>query len=211
VDSSPEEKSKGFFDTNVIFDTNALFDSGCIQFGAFTLKSGLPSPIRMNLRRLTSHPRLLRQVARSMAGIARPLAFDHIVITPYANQSIGVALALELNRPLLQMRRDAGAHGPHHDIEGIFKKGDTALLVDDLLIRGGSKLKTIATLKNAGLNVHDVLVLIDWEQGGAANLAQQGYTLHAVLHLTSVLDVLQKSGRITHTQHAEVLAYLDNA
>jgi len=211
VASSPEEQTQAIFDTNVIFDTNALFDSGCIQFGTFTLRTGLASPIRMDLQRLMSFPRLLHQVARAMAGIARPLKFDHIVITPHATLPIGVALALELNRPLLQMRRDAKARGARHDIEGTFEAGDRALVVDDLLIRGGSKQQTIATLENAGLEVHDVLVLIDWEQGGAENLSQRGYQLHAVLSLGKVLDVLQKSGRITHAQHAEVLAYLNRA
>ncbi len=212
MDSSPQEQAKAIFDTNVIFDTNALFDSGCIQLGTFTLKPGLTSPIRMDLQRLMSHPRLLHQVARAMAGIARPLKFDHIIITPHASLPIGVALALELNRPLLQMRhpRDAKARGTHHNIEGAFETGDRALLVDDLLIRGGSKHQTIATLEHAGLDVHDVLVLIDWEQGGAENLAQRGYQLHAVLQLTKTLDVLQKSGRITHAQHAAVLAYFNS-
>lgn len=206
---SINKRSNTLFDTNVIFDTNALFDSGCIQFGTFTLRSDLTSPISMDLRRLMSHPRLLRQVARAMAGTSRALTFDCIAAAPHASLPVGVALALEMGLPLIQPSRATNkAYSTHHNIEGTFEPGETALLIDDLIIRGDSKLATIATLEAAGLTVHDVLVLIDWEQGGAENLAQRGYDLHAVLQLTKALDVLRESARITPTQHAEILRYL---
>jgi uridine monophosphate synthetase len=197
------------FDTNVIFDTNALFDSGCIQFGNFPLKSGYASPIRIDLWRTMGNPRLLRQAARAMSGIARDLAFDYIVPTPHASLPIGVALALELNQPLIQLHRVTNAR--HMAVEGSFKSGSTALLIDDLIIQGSDKLEAIAVLKTAGLTVQDVLVMIDWEQGGAENLAERGYHLHAVLQLTKVLEVLVESTRITPSQHAAILAYLREA
>jgi len=206
--NQPTSQLTNQLDTNIIFDANALFDSGCIQFGTFTLKSGLTSPIYVDLRLLVSHPPLLRQVARAMAGIARRLTFDRIAAVPYAGLPIGVALALELGRPLIYPRREAKAHGTRHDIEGTFEPGETALLVDDLITRGDSKLKAIAPLETAGLTVRDVLVLIDREQGGAEDLAQRGYRLHAVLRLTRVLDMLRESERITPARHAEVLRYL---
>ena len=185
-----------------------LFDSGCIQFGTFTLKSGLTSPIYVDLRLLVSHPPLLRQVARAMAQIARTLTFDRLAAIPYAGLPIGVALALELDRPLIYPRHEVKAHGTRRAIEGAFKPGETVLLVDDLITRGDSKLEAIAPLEEAGLIVRDVLVLIDREQGGKADLAGRGYHLHAVLTLHQILDTLVTSNHITPTQHAAVLAYL---
>ena len=41
-----------------------LLAAGCVKFGSFTLKSGLQSPIYLDLRRLISHPALLAEVAR---------------------------------------------------------------------------------------------------------------------------------------------------
>ena len=185
-----------------------LFEAGCIQFGTFTLKSGLTSPIYVDLRLLVSHPSLLRQVARAMADRAQELVFDRIAAIPYAGLPIGVALALELNRPLIYPRREVKEHGTRRSIEGDLRPGETVLLVDDLITRGDSKLEAIAPLEAAGLNVRDVLVLIDREQGGAADLARRDYRLHAVLRLSEVLDALRQSGHITPTQHAKVLRYL---
>ena len=185
-----------------------LFETGCIQFGAFTLKSGLSSPIYVDLRLLVSHPPVLRQVARAMARTARWLAFDRIAAIPYAGLPIGVALALELDRPLIYPRREVKEHGTRRAIEGAFAPGETVLLVDDLITRGDSKLEAIAPLEAAGLTVRDVLVLIDREQGGAEDLARRGYRLHALLRLAQILDELRESARITPAQHAKVLHYL---
>jgi uridine monophosphate synthetase len=189
---------------------NALFDNNCIEFGTFTLKSGLTSPIYVDLRLLVSHPPLLQQVGRAMAEIARDLAFNRIAAIPYAGLPIGVALALEMNRPLIYPRQ-VKAHGTRRAIEGTFEPGETALLVDDLITRGDSKLEAAAPLEAAGLDVKDVLVLIDREQGGAEDLAQRGYRLHTVLRLTEILSTLRESARISATQHTQVLAYLRGA
>lgn len=187
---------------------NQLFDTGCIQFGHFTLKSGLTSPIYVDLRLLVSHPSLLREVSQAMAQVAHNLAFDRIAAIPYAGLPIGTALALEMERPMIYPRQQVKQHGTRRAIEGAFEPGETALVVDDLITRGTSKIEAIQPLEEAGLVVRDVLVLIDREQGGGDDLAERGYRLHAILRLTEILDALKESNRITPAQHTDVLQYL---
>jgi len=189
---------------------DGLFEAGCVKFGSFTLKSGLTSPIYIDLRLLVTHPGVLKAVAGAMAPIAKELSFDRLAAIPYGGLPIGVALSLEMNRPLIYPRREVKEHGTKRAIEGAFEPGETALLVDDLISRGDSKVEAAGRLEAAGLEVHDVLVLVDREQGGAADLAGRGYTLHSVLRLAEMLEALRRSDRITEAQHDEVLSYLQS-
>jgi uridine monophosphate synthetase len=148
-------------------------------------------------------------VAITLAEAASDLAFHRIAAIPYAALPIGVAMALQMDRPMIYPRREVKQHGTRRAIEGAFEKGDTALLVDDLITRGGSKLQAIADLEANDIEIRDVLVLIDREQGGAADLAERGYRLQAVLKLTELLRALRNSGRISGTQHTDVLNYLE--
>jgi uridine monophosphate synthetase len=194
--------------TSVSHLADRLFQAGCVKFGTFTLKSGLSSPIYIDLRLLVTHPSLLREVARAMAPIAENLDFDRLGAIPYGGLPIGVALSLEMDRPLIYPRREVKQHGTKRAIEGAFQPGETVLLVDDLISGGDSKVEAAGQLESAGLNVRDVLVLVDRQQGGAADLAERGYDLHAVLQLEEMLQVLRGLGRITEAQHEGVISYL---
>ncbi len=185
-----------------------LHEIGAIQFGEFRLKSGIVSPIYLDLRLLVSHPRVLHDVALALARILETLTFDRLAAIPYAGLPIGVAVALAMNRPLIYPRRDAKDHGIARPIEGAFHKGEVAAVIDDVITTGASKIETIQPLVTAGLVVHDIVVLIDREQGGTAELGSRGYRTHAVMSLREALDILKKAGHISHKQFQDVLASL---
>lgn len=186
----------------------ALFDIGAVRFGGFKLKSGLISPIYVDLRLLVSQPRLLAQIAQQMAILAGAIAFDRLAAIPYAALPIGVAVSLAMNRPLIYPRKEAKDYGTARPIEGEFRAGETVLLIDDLITKGHSKLEAIAPLTAAGLIVKDILVLIDREQGGAAALEQAGCKLHAVFTLPALLEALVGHEKIAPEKREEVLAWI---
>jgi uridine monophosphate synthetase len=186
-----------------------LHEAGCVQFGQFTLASGLQSPIYIDLRRLTASPSLLRLAAQAYAGLLQPLTFDHLAAVPYAALTIGAAVGLATNSSLIYPRKEVKAYGAGRSVEGVFKAGEKAVVIEDLITSGGSILTAIETLVAAGLVVDDVAVLIDREQSGAETLAEAGYKLHAVLTLSQILTTLQAAGRISAEQAATVERYLD--
>ncbi len=192
---------------------------GAVRFGQFTLKSGKTSPIYVDLRLLASYPQVLDRAAAAYAAIlegqswlmgsqAAPLEFERIAAIPYAALPIGTAVALRTGRPLIYTRKEAKSYGTKQAIEGTFQAGERAVVLDDLISTGASKVEAIAPLVAAGLHVRDVVVLIDRESGGREDLARRGYRLHAVLTLRQLLDVLVARGSIDADQRAQVLNWL---
>ncbi len=186
-----------------------LFEAGCVKFGDFTLASGKRSPIYVDLRRVISYPNLLLKVTAAYAALARELSFDRIAAVPYAALPATAALALALDRPMIYPRKEAKGHGTRQAVEGDFEPGQTALVVEDVVTTGGSLLQAIETLEEAELDVRDVLVLVDREQGGAEALAEHGYTLHPVLTISAILDVLHAEELIAAGTYVKVREYLN--
>jgi uridine monophosphate synthetase len=186
----------------------ALLEAGCVQFGQFKLKSGLLSPIYIDLRLLVSHPQLLRCVGDVLAERARAFEFDVLAAIPYAALPIGVAVSLTLNAPLVYPRKEVKDYGTERAVEGVFQRGQTALLIDDIITKGHSKLEAIVPLVAAGLKVKDVLVLVDREQGGVEELDARGYAVHAVLTLAQILDMLVSAGKLAAGRCDEIKLWL---
>ena len=175
---------------------DGLLSAGCIKFGDFTLKSGLKSPIYIDLRQIITYPKLLEQIAAAYLPILRPLSFDRLAGLPYAAIPIATAISLAGNYPMIYPRKEAKSYGTKAEIEGEYHAGETAVIIDDLATTGGSKFEAIEKLTGAGLVVKDVVVLIDRQSGAKESLEAAGIHLHAVLTISALLDYWESTGNV---------------
>lgn len=175
---------------------DGLLEADCVRFGQYKLKSGMISPIYIDLRRLASFPKVLADVAAAYQPILKDLQFDRIVGLPYAAMPIATAISLQTGYPMIYPRKEVKNYGLQSEVEGEFKSGERAVVIDDLATTGGSKFEIIEKLTAVGLDVKDVVVLIDRQSGASEALAEAGFTLHAVLKLTDLLDYWERTERV---------------
>lgn len=190
-----------------------LFDLGCLLFGEYKQASGAIFNYYIDLRQVISDPNLFHRVLHAYAASMEGLTFDRIAGIPYGSLPTATGLSLKLHSPLIYPRKEVKAHGARRLIEGDFQEGETVVVVDDVLISGGSVLEGIAKLESSGLRVTDVVVLIDHGatagegdggHNGRARLEEAGYQLHAVLDIARITKVLLQAGRLSPAQAASL-------
>ncbi len=84
--------------------------------------------------------------------------------------------------PAFIVRKEPKGHGTGQWIEGTenIPAGSRVVLLEDVVTSGGSSLKAIGHVREAGYEVSDVYVLVDREEGGRENLTKEGVELHAL-------------------------------
>ncbi len=187
---------------------DGLLEAGCIKFGEFTLKSGLKSPIYIDLRQIITFPKLLKQIGDAYLPLLKDLKFDRIAGLPYAAIPISTAVSLAGNYPMIYPRKEVKTYGTKAEIEGEYHAGETVVVIDDLATTGGSKFEAIEKLTGVGLVVKDIVVLVDRQSGAKESLEQAGYNLYAVLTITQLLDYWESTGAVDKSKIEQTREFL---
>lgn len=167
-----------------------FFHIGAIKFGSYVLKSGMTSPIYVDLRSIVSYPDLLKEITDLIWSRISHLQADCLCGVPYTALPIAAALSITYRIPMILKRKEAKDYGTKRWVEGAFKPGDRCVVIDDILTTGTSILETIYALEQEGLHVNDVLILIDREQGGKKILESKGYQVQALFKLKEMVAAL---------------------
>lgn len=194
-----------------------LWKLNAIEFGDFTLgRTAVHSPIYINLRRLISNPRALAKCARiikeeleALMSMRNPHVqpFTLVAGVPFGGLHVATAFSLGVSVPMIYIHPPSTQKSDM--IEGVYVRGQSCLIIDDLITGGGSILQTAATLTEAGLVVRDAVTLIDRQEGGQEALKAAGINLVSILRLDQIATHLMAAGRISEDDYRRTIAYIE--
>ncbi|MFN0096278.1 MAG: orotate phosphoribosyltransferase, partial [Dehalococcoidia bacterium] len=194
-----------------------LWDLDAITFGDFTMgRTAVHSPIYINLRRLISSPKALRRCAEiirdeieTLMSMRNPHVqpFTLVAGVPFGGLHVATAFSLTVSTPMIYIHPPGTSKADV--IEGAYVRGQSCLVIDDLITGGGSILQTAATLAEAGLAVRDAVTLVDRMEGGRPALKAAGINLVSILTLEQIANHLHHRGHIDSQTHARTIAYID--
>ncbi|MDC7224603.1 MAG: orotidine-5'-phosphate decarboxylase, partial [Spirochaetales bacterium] len=186
---------------------DGLIENKCFRVGEFTLKSGKKSPFYIDLRRVSSDPSLLAKVARAYAKLLKGKKYDRLAGIPLAALPLATAVSLEAGIPLIYPRMTMKAHGTGNRIEGEWNPGEKVALLDDLITTGKSKIEAIDILREEGLVVEDLYVLLERGVQGRKDMTAVDINLHAYAHVEEFLVPCHEKNLIDEEQLASMVQF----
>ncbi|MBX3420614.1 MAG: orotate phosphoribosyltransferase [Pirellulaceae bacterium] len=163
-----------------------LVQQHALQFGNFTLASGKQASFYLDCRKLTLHPQGANQIGAGMLqllGASRPDSIGGMAIGADPITAATITLAGQQGIPLLGfiVRKEAKQHGTGRQVEGPVQPGMSAVIVEDVVTSGGSALKAVDAAREFGLQVHQVLAVVDRLEGGREAIEAAGLSLQTLL------------------------------
>jgi orotate phosphoribosyltransferase len=171
-----------------------LYKNNIIRFGNFTLASGKNSSYYVDLRLIPSYPHQFRKMIKNLQNLIVEKTglddFDCLASVPTGGLVVTSALAIEIVKPLIYVRSKPKEHGTAKSIEGKISAGMKVVMVDDVVTTGTSVLNGINQLKEAGLLVSDLYVIINRLEGADKALSDIGVQTHQLTDILEITDIL---------------------
>jgi uridine monophosphate synthetase len=188
----------------------ALAHAGLIQFGRFTHPDGTVWPALVRLRWLPSYPALLHDVTAALARALEGALADRVLSTQDAIP-LCVALSLKIGLPMTYPYGEVRDYTAAFAIEGAYDIGHPTLLLTDVLEDAVHAQRLTGLARRVGLDVRDVLAVLDLGLGASAQLKASEYRVRSLFTLRDLLSPFVDAGVLTPAMSATVSRWLDGA
>jgi orotate phosphoribosyltransferase len=174
----------------------------------FKFVSGIFSPIYTDNRLLMSYPEQRKTVMKLMADKAEAAGIEFDVVAGVASSGIPLAawLAAKFDKPMVYIRKASKDYGTQKLIEGKLEQGQKVLLVEDLISSGGSSLRAVDALREAGATVEKVMVIFTYGmEKSVKGFAEKQVELIPLTNFDALVEVAAEKDYIKDEDKEKVL------
>jgi orotate phosphoribosyltransferase len=137
--------------------------------GDFVLRSGKRSNRYFDKFLFETDPDLLKRIGTELAALV-PKETQRLAAPELGAVLLGGAVSMATGMPLLLVRKEPKAYGTGKQLEGRFSAGERVTVIEDVVTTGGDSLRSIQVLRDAGLEVIHLVVVLDRGEGGEENI-----------------------------------------
>jgi orotate phosphoribosyltransferase len=141
--------------------------------GDFVLRSGKRSNRYFDKFLFETEPALLKRLGKHLATLV-PANTQRLAAPELGAVLLGGAVSMETGLPLVLVRKEPKGYGTSKQIEGRFEAGDRVTVIEDVVTTGGDSLRSAQVLRDAGVDVIHLVVVLDRGEGGEENIRQAG-------------------------------------
>ena len=166
----------------------------------FTWASGWKSPIYCDNRKTLSFPEVRTYIRDSFVSLINNIYPEAEVIAGVATGAIshGALVADKMGLPFIYVRSGAKDHGLGNQIEGFYQDGQKVVVIEDLISTGGSSLRAVRALREAGCKVLGMAAIFTYEFKKASDgFAAENCTLHTLCNYSVLIETAVETGYIT--------------
>ena len=172
------------------------------------------SPNYLNLRDVFRYPEVRKNIAKQIVPIVKKLKPDILVDLPQSISPITTTVSDMTKIPMISVRSEAlkgikKDHGVKQNINGVFKKGQKVLIIDDVVSSYAfTKIKCIEVLKENGLKViPKIIVVVDREEGGRETLKKLKFGLINILGFKEIINLYLSRKLISKEDYEKSMEY----
>jgi orotate phosphoribosyltransferase len=153
--------------------------------GDFVLRSGKRSNRYFDKFLFETDPALLRRLGRQLAALVPPET-QRLAAPELGAVLLGGAVSMETGLPLLLVRKEPKGYGTSKQIEGILEPGERITVIEDVVTTGGDSLRSAQVLRDAGVEVIHLVVVLDRGEGGEENIGRAGIPYSPLFRITDL-------------------------
>ena len=180
----------------------------------FTLTSGLRSPVYVDCRKIISFTKERDFIIDKSIKYLNEKGINNELIAGGETAGIPYAafISQKLKKPMIYIRKKPKGFGINKQIEGEFKKNQSALLVEDLATDGGSKITFVNAIREAGLKVNDIFVIFYYDifDFKKSDLSKLDVRIHSLCTWQNIVTYLEKNNLYSKVEIRSLKEFLND-
>jgi orotate phosphoribosyltransferase len=179
----------------------------------YTWASGWKSPVYCDNRKVLSFPNIRNFIKDQLCNTITTHFTGSALLAGVATAGIpwGALASDQLSMPFIYVRPKPKEHGLGNQIEGYFEKGQSVLVIEDLISTGKSSLQVVEVLQKAGLDVRGMISIFEYGfESAKKSFENAGIRYKSLTNYETLIALAIQKGMVSPDQEAILLKWKED-